>query len=157
MAEDDSEAPGSLTSVGILLNLSLISVLLRLFGFRRVYLALGSNAERAAARRTPTEPNASGDGELAAARGYAALVIRVNRRISPLEAGCLVESLTLWWGLRRRGVRAELRLGVRTLAGSLQSHAWVEYQGHPLNDAADIGQVFAPLDSGEIWSDLEFP
>ena len=42
---------------------------------------------------------------------------------------CLPRSLTLWWTLRRQGVGAELRLGVRNDGGRIAAHAWVVCNG----------------------------
>lgn len=56
---------------------------------------------------------------------------------------CLSRSLTLWWLLRRQGVDSDLRIGVRTVAGHLQAHAWIEYQGQPLHEVADVRQQYA--------------
>ncbi len=50
----------------------------------------------------------------------------------PYRATCLRQSLALWLLLRRRGIPAELRIGVRKEGGDLQAHAWVEHQGATL-------------------------
>jgi hypothetical protein len=47
----------------------------------------------------------------------------------PLRATCLKKSLVLYRILRRRGVPAELRLGVRKAEGDFTAHAWVESRG----------------------------
>ena len=166
MADDGgSEAPDLWTAARTLARLSRISLALRMRGFKSLYVALDRRAKRRAARRATRAGAADFDrvdaesppGLLEEARRSAALVMLVNRHYSPLEAGCLVESLTLWWTLRRRGIAADLRLGVRTFVGPLQSHAWVEYQGVPLNDADDVRLVFEPFDLSEISSDAEVP
>jgi hypothetical protein len=72
----------------------------------------------------------------------AGLVERVSR-FYPFEATCLRKSLVLWWLLKRRGVPARLRLGVRTLDG-FEAHAWVECDGRPVFDG-DLAHRFAPL------------
>jgi hypothetical protein len=59
---------------------------------------------------------------------------------------CLTRSLFLQWLLRRRGVNAELRIGVRKEQGQFEAHAWVEYEGRPINDAPDVSKRFAPFD-----------
>jgi hypothetical protein len=56
----------------------------------------------------------------------------------------LIESLVLWWLLRRQGFDGDLRIGVRKHAGQLQAHAWVEHRGQALNDAGD---GFVPFDT----------
>lgn len=62
-------------------------------------------------------------------------------------ANCLPRSLMLWTLLRHYGIQSNLRIGVRKVAGQLQAHAWVEYQGMPLNDRANIQQEFAPFNT----------
>ena len=64
----------------------------------------------------------------------------------PYRATCLRQSLALWWLLRRRGIPAELRIGVRKDDGELQAHAWVEHDGQALNDAqnATAYSAFSP-------------
>jgi hypothetical protein len=47
---------------------------------------------------------------------------------------CLTRSLTLARILARRGVGADVRIGVRTENGKLLAHAWVEWRGRPLNE-----------------------
>jgi hypothetical protein len=48
---------------------------------------------------------------------------------------CLPQSLALLALLRRQGLRAELRIGVRRGAGTLHAHAWVEHAGSLLGEA----------------------
>jgi Transglutaminase-like superfamily len=50
----------------------------------------------------------------------------------PLRATCLKKSLVLLGILRRRGVPAELRLGVRKVEGQFSAHAWIESDGRTL-------------------------
>lgn len=63
------------------------------------------------------------------------------------EANCLTRSLLLKWLLLGRGVECELRIGVHLDGKTLQAHAWITYQGEPINDQAEIGDKFAPFDS----------
>ena len=72
--------------------------------------------------------------------------MHVNRRVLPYESRCLLESLALLWLLRRAGVAATLVLGVRTLMGPFEAHAWVEYDGLVLNDAAAVRGIYEPFD-----------
>lgn len=59
---------------------------------------------------------------------------RIVRRTTGIGGTCLPRSLTLWALLLRRGLPTDLRLGFRRMEGKLEGHAWVEYQGTPLND-----------------------
>ena len=126
----------------LLFLLPALAAALRLFGFRRLYVALGNRATRRAhgIPRLPTTDAAT------RARRIAAAVTHVNRSYFPFEARCLLESLALWWLLRREGIGAELFLGVRTILGPFESHAWVEYDGAVLNDSESVRQVFEPFD-----------
>lgn len=56
---------------------------------------------------------------------------------------CLTRSLLLGWLLWRRGVESQLRIGVRLTKGVLDAHAWVECDGIPVNDRADVSTQFA--------------
>jgi hypothetical protein len=61
----------------------------------------------------------------------------------PGRALCLEQSLALYYHLRRRGISAELRLGVRHTP--FAAHAWVEYRGEPLHEQRDFINQFVPL------------
>ena len=74
-------------------------------------------------------------------------VVSINRvkRYSWLPGNCLSQSLALMWLLRRRGLEAGLKLGVRVAGPTLAAHAWVEYDGCVLNDSQDVHTRYAPL------------
>jgi len=67
--------------------------------------------------------------------------VAAHRTLGPRS--CLTRSLLLGWLLRRRGIPATLRIGVRLVGGSLEAHAWVEYEGQPVNERPDVGLQFA--------------
>jgi hypothetical protein len=71
--------------------------------------------------------------------------IAANHHVLPTR--CLVRSLTLARMLARRGVATDVRVGVRTDDQGFAAHAWVEWEGLPLNDTADVPAQFAILDS----------
>ena len=75
----------------------------------------------------------------------AARIVAAAARRAPLRATCLARSLTLQWILRRHGIESQLRLGVRKVAGHFEAHAWLEHQGEPLMEPADVQQRFAPF------------
>ena len=63
-------------------------------------------------------------------------------------ATCLVQALAADAMLRRRGIDAELRFGVRALpdgAPPIEGHAWVECEGGATIGAADDSSPFAVL------------
>lgn len=68
---------------------------------------------------------------------------RASRRIP--GSTCLARACALHWMLERRGIAAAVRLGVRTDAGALHAHAWVEYQGVPLDDPRTV-EPYATLE-----------
>jgi hypothetical protein len=65
---------------------------------------------------------------------------RTVRRSCGIEGTCLVRSLALWALLKKHGVEAEIRIGLRKREGSLEGHAWVEFDGVAMNeDGAEAG------------------
>ena len=60
-------------------------------------------------------------------------MVRAALRYSLAQYTCLEESLTLWYLLRRQGIPACLRIGVRKENEKFEAHAWVEYGGEALN------------------------
>jgi hypothetical protein len=120
-----------------LVLLPLTALALWLVGFRRWHAALARLAPAGAA------PAARDEGaEIARARAVARMVEAAARR-GPCRATCLPRSLVLWWLLRRRGIDADLRIGVRKDAGRLEAHAWVELRGAVLNDGDDVRARYA--------------
>ncbi len=73
--------------------------------------------------------------------------VAANRQ--PWRVRCLTRSLTLVRMLRRRGVPAEVRIGVRRGEAEWQAHAWVEWQGRVLHDPERQTESYAVL-SGEL-------
>ncbi len=63
----------------------------------------------------------------------------------PGRALCLEQSLTLWLLLRRRGIDADLRLGVQPYP--FGAHAWVEHRGEPVNESPEFVRTFTILPS----------
>jgi hypothetical protein len=66
----------------------------------------------------------------------------------PLRAECLHRSLVLHWWLRREGVASSLQIGVRKEDGELRAHAWIELNGHVINDQPAAVARFTPLGRG---------
>jgi hypothetical protein len=60
------------------------------------------------------------------------------------RAPCLQRSAVAACLLRRHGVRAELVIGYRALP--FESHAWVEVDGHIVNDRPQYQKVFTVLE-----------
>lgn len=60
-------------------------------------------------------------------------------------AFCLQKSRALVSLLRRHGIEADLRIGVRKSVDRLSAHAWVEYNGIVLNDHKETPEEFSVL------------
>jgi hypothetical protein len=77
----------------------------------------------------------------------AAQMMAVACRVQPLRSSCLPRTVVLWSLLRRRGIGADVRIGVRCDSnGEFRAHAWIEWNGEVLNDAADVGRHYLPFD-----------
>jgi hypothetical protein len=61
----------------------------------------------------------------------------------PGRARCLEQSLALYWLLRRRGVPVEFAIGAQPYP--FAAHAWVTYNGKPVNDLAEHVAWYLPL------------
>lgn len=124
---------------GLLLALVLlpaVEIALRVGGLRFVRQAIGAQscARGRAGRR----------GALDAPQ--LARLVAAAARWGPCRASCMVRSLTLQCMLKRHGLGSQLRLGVRKAGRHLEAHAWVEHQGRPLIEPANVSQNFAPFD-----------
>ncbi len=123
--------------VRLVLLLPAIGAALHLLGFKRTRDLLARLAPTPADQdRVAAAPTADEARRIARLVGIAA-------HHGPYRATCLRQSLALWWLLRRRGIPAVLRIGVRKDAGELQAHAWVEHEGVALSGGSDLISRFA--------------
>jgi Transglutaminase-like superfamily len=113
--------------------LALVELGLRTIGFRRL----------AAAAPVLAEANLGPDA-FNRAHEYARWIGAASRR-HPLRSQCLHQSLVLHYWLRREGLRSELRIGVQKQKGELKAHAWVELDGHVIEDGSASLKQFTPL------------
>ncbi len=81
---------------------------------------------------------------LAADRLATLVAAAARHHVRPMT--CLPRALALQALLRRNGIQAELRIGVRREAGSLQAHAWVEHAGSPVGEPAEPSPSYLPLE-----------
>jgi hypothetical protein len=116
-----------------------VAASLRLLGYERTRRWVGG-------RDRPAVEGGQADAVVRSAVRAVAVVVR--RR--PLRAKCLPRSLALWSLLRRRGVDAEVVIGVRPGGVPLDAHAWVERDGVALNETPEIVARFARLDRGTM-------
>ena len=121
-------------------HLPLLAVAVKLCGFRRCQKWLAARAKPAA--RPTGDP-------LSYARQTARLV-RLAGRYSLVPARCLPQSLLLWHWLQRAGLDSVICLGARQEAGRLYAHAWVEYAGEPLAEAADVRRSSVPFTAAGV-------
>jgi hypothetical protein len=76
----------------------------------------------------------------------AAQMVALACRRHPVRSGCLPRTIVLWSLLRRRGIDADVRIGVRGAnEDEFQAHAWLEWNGEVLNDAADVASQYLPF------------
>ena len=122
-------APGFITSFA---TIALIDLALRRFGFARS-VALARRLGRQRSEQTNSRELAQ---EACRRLAMAALFY-------PGRARCLEQSLALYILLRRRGVPAELKLGVQPFP--FNAHAWVELNGAPLNERLETVRQFVPF------------
>jgi hypothetical protein len=84
------------------------------------------------------------DGDVQPPRPMLEEFARTTARIAGLMPGrmeCLEQSLALWYMLRRRGVAAELKFGMRQFP--FTAHAWVTYRNEPLNEDPEVLAKYA--------------
>jgi hypothetical protein len=63
-----------------------------------------------------------------------------------LPGNCLSRSLALYYSLRAEDHDPALRLGVSLDSNVFAAHAWVELGGRVLNDTANVGERYRPLE-----------
>lgn len=114
--------------------LPLFSLGLRVLGLARF---------KARLERSPV--TTQGPLSLADSRQLGDLVNKAARH-GLFPATCLTRSLLLYWLLHRRGVRSDLRIGVRITQGVFAAHAWVECDGVPVNESLHVIRQFEPFE-----------
>ncbi|MGB7496137.1 MAG: lasso peptide biosynthesis B2 protein [Candidatus Acidiferrum sp.] len=75
-------------------------------------------------------------------------MLRAGAHYGLVQPTCLAESLALWYLLRKQGLSADLRIGVRKESQKFQAHAWVEFEGAALNQREEQHRHYAAFDSG---------
>lgn len=121
-------APGVLRCLAVL---ALMDVLPRIIGLRRTFALLHRTRPEQTVTNSTHVVDVTVRGVCTAAAFY------------PRRALCLEQSLALTWLLRRRGVPAELRVGVQPRP--FYAHAWVEVDGRALNEPSDLPRVLTPF------------
>lgn len=111
--------------------------LIRLFGFK----CAAHFCDRLAGR-APLRPTSAQD--LGEAESLARLAGIAGRR-GPVSVSCLRQALVVRAWLRRRGLDAQLKIGVRRQNEAMDAHAWVELTGVALAQA-ELGHLPFPAD-----------
>ena len=122
--------------VELALFLPAIGTALRLFGVRRTCRLLGGSRQFA-------EGGIAVDEMAQATAKRLGRLVNIASRHGPYNATCLRHSLALWWLLRRRGLPAELHIGVGKEEALVRAHAWVELGGLVVNDRPSIAGDYA--------------
>lgn len=107
------------------LTMACMDVLARIVGLRRTFGLM---------RRLMPPPAEPRDADAIIAQ--TTHNVAVAGAFYPRRALCLEQSLTLFLLLRRRGVPAELRLGVQPRP--FRAHAWIEAGGRPIGEPASL-------------------
>jgi Transglutaminase-like superfamily len=117
--------------------LPIVATSLKTVGLRRTQSWLGRNT------LAPTDPPTE---QTRANVRRAAYLVAVACRRHPIGSGCLPRTIVLWSLLRRLGIDADVRIGVRCgTQGEFEAHAWLEWNGEVLNDAADVARQYLPF------------
>jgi hypothetical protein len=95
-------------------------------------------------------------GLVDSARAVAHIEHAVARHLF-FKTNCLEQSLALWWLLRKRGIAAEVRIGVRKNEQRLEAHAWVDFGGAVLNDAGDTHVHFSAFEGSITAMETQTP
>ena len=98
-----------------------ISFSIRFFGYMRTRHFLGRFVSKGGLRQADAV-------ELEEARRSAELLLIAGRN-GLLSATCLRQSVLLEYWLKRRGLAAEIKIGVRKEQDLFDAHAWVELNG----------------------------
>lgn len=119
--------------------LRLVRLSLRVRGYGKTFTSLQRRAQFHA-RETGTGLESHEEVQ-AACR-----MVRAALRYSFAQFSCLEESLTLWYLLRKQGIPACLRIGVRKENERFEAHAWVELRGEALNQPEEQHRHYAAFE-----------
>lgn len=122
--------------------LPLISLSLRIRGFRATQQSLQTFSFFSQAKRSPCKNRTDDD-----CVGVTTRMVNAAVRHGWGRPTCLEKSLALWWLLRQVGIASSVRIGTRKAAGKLEAHAWVECDGVALNEPAGEHRHYAAFDA----------
>jgi hypothetical protein len=119
-----------------LIMLPMASAGLRVLGFPRIWRFAQWLANSNFAGENSPEPPVK-------LRNVCIRSVETACRHLPSQPSCLPRALVLWVMLRRRGIHADLKIGVAKSVKDLNAHAWIESHGIVLNDTQDVGDRFS--------------
>jgi Transglutaminase-like superfamily len=119
--------------------LPLVRWSLRLRGYGKTFTSLQK-------RVSPQAPGVETRPEVREEVQVTCRAVRAAVRYSLAQFTCLEESLTLWYLLRKQGIDACLRIGVRKENERFEAHAWVEHGGEGLNQPEEMHRHYAAFD-----------
>ena len=108
----------------------------------------GFEATRKSLFESPSnKSNSLNEVESAERAALTARMVRAAARYGLGNPSCLEESLVLLHLLRRQGIAAQLRIGVKRNAVKFEAHAWVECGGGALNEMDALHDHYAPFEA----------
>lgn len=136
-ANSQSQLTGFTNAAPVVMALAGARTLIEVVGFRRSTAVIWWLADH-----LPAPRQAEHEGH-ALAEAQARIIARIANRL-PSRPRCLPRALLLAGLLRRRRISAELCLGAR-VGGAFDAHAWIEIEGRPVNEAADLHTTYRCL------------
>jgi hypothetical protein len=70
--------------------------------------------------------------------------------VLPIAPTCLRRSVTLLRELNRLHLTATMHIGVRSIAGVLEAHAWVQAGDVVVNDDPEVTKTYVELAAGDL-------
>jgi len=134
----EPSARGAFLRAAVLLPL--ISVSLRLRGFRATQSSLQKRLPGAASRLTN---QSSGPHPHEERTALTARMVKAAAHRTWGRPQCLEQSLALWWLLGRQGIPSSVRIGTRKTGAKFEAHAWVECDGVALNEPEEPHEHYA--------------
>lgn len=90
-------------------------------------------------------------------RGEISALIACSERVARhhyCAMNCLRRTVAQRRMLARRGVSAQLHIGVKKEEAGFAAHAWLSYRGQVLNDADDVTERYVELERG-LWRNVK--
>ena len=115
-----------------------VALRLRLQGFQ-----VTKNSLRSFAKNNPGNISQ----ENTAQAQMTARLVRAAARHGIGNPSCLEESLVLLHLLNAQGIGGQLRIGVKKNIPQFEAHAWIEFDGAPLNEGEALHDHYAPFEA----------